>query len=297
MGYLFLALALSAGLMKAYCGKRSSSAVTRTSDAITITTVRMLMCCGIGLVLPFLAGESLVPSSPKILLIALACGVFSACFVVLWLLSVRNTMYMMVEVFVAGGVILPLVLCNVIYGEPIGPLDAIGVFLLLVGIYCMSRGEKTKKEKWSFGGFLLLILVALSSGATDFTQKIYINEFPGESSLVFNFYVYVFATAVLLIANLFLKIKNNEPRATSLAVIKPIWGYVAIMAVGLFLNSYFKTRAAGYLDAVVLYPVNQGLAILLSTVMATLLFREKLNARALLGIALTLVAIILININ
>ena len=297
MGYLFLTLALIVGLIKAYCGKRSSSAITHTSDAITITAVRMILCCAIGAILPLAANESLAVASPKFLIIALVCGVFSACFVVLWLLSVRNAMYMMVEVFVAGGVIIPLILCNVLYGEPIGLLDAIGVLLLLVGIYCMSKGEKSKKEKWSFKGILLLILTAISSGTADFAQKIYTNEFPKESSLVFNFYVYVFATAVLLIAALIVKVKSEESKRTAVSVVKPIFGYVAIMAVCLFLNSYFKTIAATHLDAVVLYPANQGLAIILSTLMATTLFKEKIGKNAAVGIALTLAAIILINIS
>ena len=296
MGYLFLTLALSAGLVKAYCGKRSSYAISRTRDAISITTVRMLICCVIGFLLPLVTNASFAVSSPRVIIIAAISGFCSAGFVVCWLLSVRNTMYMMVEVFVAGGVIIPLVFCNLLYGEPTGITDAVGVALILLGIYLISANGKAEKGRWSFRGIALLVVTMLFSGASSLTQKMFANEFPEANALVFNFYVYVFATAALLIVSLAVALKDREPISVSLNVVKPIWYYVAIMAVCLFMNSYFNTMAASHLDAVVLYPVSQGLAMVLSLVMAVVIFKEKIKPRAAVGIALNLAAIVLINL-
>ena len=297
MGYLFLSLALSVGLIKGYCGKRTSYAITRTRDAITITTVRMLLCCVIGFILPLISGASLAITEPRLLFIAIAGGLCSAGFVSCWLLAVRNSMYMMVEVFVAGGVIIPLVFCNILYGEPIGIVDAICVVLILVGVYLISATGKGEKGKWTFKGIALLLITMLFCGASSLTQKMYANEFPEANALVYNFYVYVFAAAALLIVSLALTIKDREPLRISLGVIKPIWLYVVIMAACLFLNSYFNTLAASHLAAVVLYPVSQGLAMILSLVMAVVIFKEKITPRAGVGIALTLAAIVLLNIN
>ncbi len=297
MGYLFLTLALSAGIVKAYCGKRSSYAITRTRDAITITTVRMLLCCVIGFILPLATNTSFAVLSERMLLIAIASGICSAGFVVFWLISVRNSMYMMVEVFVAGGVLVPLVFCNILYDEPIGLADMICVGLILVGIYLISAKGKAEKGRWNARGIALLVVTMLFSGASNLTQKMYANEFPGGNALVFNFYVYVFAAAVLIVISAVLSIKDREPIKISLRVVKPIWLYVTIMAGCLFLNSYFNTMAASHLDAVVLYPVSQGLAMVLSLVMAVVIFKEKITPKAGVGIALTLAAIILLNIN
>ena len=46
-------------------------------------------------------------------------GIASAAFVVSWLLSVRTGAYMMVEVFLLLGVILPIALCRVFFAEEI----------------------------------------------------------------------------------------------------------------------------------------------------------------------------------
>ncbi len=297
MGYLFLTLALSAGIIKAYCGKHSSYAITRTRDAITITTVRMLLCCVIGFILPLATNASFAVPSARMMLIAIASGLCSAGFVVFWLISVRNSMYMMVEVFVAGGVLVPLVFCNILYDEPIGLVDMICVGLILVGIYLISATGNGERGKWTFRGLALLVVTMLFSGASNLTQKMYANEFPDGNALVFNFYVYVFAAAALLVISAVLSIKDREPIKISLRVVKPIWLYVAIMAACLFLNSYFNTMAASHLDAVILYPMSQGLAMVLSVVMAVVIFKEKLNVKSAIGIALTLTAIVLMNIS
>lgn len=113
---MFLSLALFAGLTKAYCGKCSSHAVKGTLDAVTVTSVRMLLCCVIGVILPLASGVNPFEVSQKAILLSSLSGLASACFTVSLLLAVSTTMYMMVEVFVTGGVIIPLIVSNVIYG-------------------------------------------------------------------------------------------------------------------------------------------------------------------------------------
>jgi multidrug transporter EmrE-like cation transporter len=68
------------------------------------------------------------------------------------------------------------------------------------------------------------------------------------------------------------------------------------MALCLFANSYFKTLAAARLDAVLMYPLNQGAALILSSAMASLLFREKLTAKAIAGIVLAFAGLVIINL-
>ena len=296
MGYLFLGLALLAGLTKAYCGKRSSHAVKGTLDAVTVTSVRMLLCCVIGVILPLASGVNPFEVSQKAILLSSLSGLASACFTVSWLLAVSTTMYMMVEVFVTGGVIIPLIVSNVIYGEPITVPDIIGVLLLLVGIYLISVREKGDGEKWNIKGVLLLIFAAVSSGGVSVLQKMYTKECPDDNALTFNLYVYVFAAIFLVAVTLISTLKSKKKIGTAVSVVKPVIGYVAIMAVCLFLNSYFMTRAASNLDSVILYPMNQGLAMVFSSVMSVTLFKEKLNLKAVFGIALTIGAIVLINV-
>ena len=76
--------------------------------------------------------------------------------------------------------------------------------------------------------------------------------------------------------------------------LKKIFEYVFIMALCLFASSYFKTLAARYLSAVLLYPLNQGCALILSSIMSVALFKETLTLKAVIGM-ITAFAGLLIN--
>ncbi len=299
MGYLFLFLALCFGLIKAYCGKRTSGAAINSYNAILINTVRMILCILIGILIVLISGvATFVFTTPKLILIALLAGVSTAGFTVCWLLAVRTNAYMIVEVFVMGGVIIPLTLCAILYKEPIGIIQIVGIILLLISVYCMCTYRKTEKISLSPKSFFLLLLCSLSSGISDFSQKLYTREIENIDVSVFNLYTYLFAALALLIACPIFKAKEkknkdlNSPRT----IIKPIFHYVVIMAACLFLNSYFKTMSAGYLDAALLYPLSQGCAVVLSLAMSVFLFKEKTTVKGAFGVALAIASMILINV-
>ena len=68
------------------------------------------------------------------------------------------------------------------------------------------------------------------------------------------------------------------------------------MAFCLFANSYFKTLASGYLSAVLLYPLNQGCSLILSAIMAAVLFKEKITIKAVIGILTAFIGLLIINL-
>ncbi|MBQ8409413.1 MAG: EamA family transporter [Clostridia bacterium] len=300
MGYLFLAIALAAGVTKGYCGKKTSYAIVTNSDSMITNVLRMVACIIIGFLLTVFQKETalLAPNS-LLLLIAALSGVASAAFVVSWLLSVRSGAYMMVEVFLLIGVIVPILLCRVFFAEEIGLWQVVGIAVLLVAVYIMCTYNTSVKGKMSIGALCLLILCGLSNGVADFSQKLFVKLIPDGSVAAFNFYTYVFAAVTLLVAYVVFyqadKKRGLHPRKP-FAVVKPIWYYVLIMAVCLFANSFFKTQAALYLDAVQIYPLNQGCSVILSLLMAAIIFKEKINIKCIVGICLSFVALLMINL-
>lgn len=81
-----------------------------------------------------------------------------------------------------------------------------------------------------------------------------------------------------------------------LQTVKKIVLYIAIMALCLFANSYFKTLAATELDSAQLYPLNQGAALILSMGMSALSFKEKVTPKAILGIVLAFAGLLVMNV-
>ena len=301
MGYLFLLIALLAGVTKGYCGKKTSFAIATSSDSMVMNVLRMCVCIVFGFLLLALNGEILeLKMGGVALLSTVLSGVASAAFVVSWLLSVRTGAYMMVEVFLLLGTIVPIALCRAFFSEAVSAWQIAGIVLLLISVYIMCTYNSDIKGKLKPLSFLLLIICGLSNGVADFSQKLFIKMTPNGSALAFNFYTYVFAALCLLafcgvLRNAERK-KNIAPRAP-LDIIKPIWLYVLVMAICLFANSFFKTQAARYLDAASLYPLNQGSAVVLSLLMSAFIFKEKINAKCIVEICLSFVALLMINLD
>ena len=300
MGYLFLALALAAGGIKGYCGKKMSSAITSSSDSVIMNALRMALCVVIGFLLILVQGNiQSLSADGTFLWIALLSSVSSAIFVVSWLLSVKSGAYMMVEVFLLLGVIVPIVLCRIFFNEEFSLRQLLGIFLLLAAVYVMCTYNKSIKGKIKPLELILLILCGVSNGLTDFSQKLFVKMKHHAAVAAFNFYSYLFAGVLLLFAYfVFRKFesKKNSAPPLSASAVKSVWFFILIMAICLFAHSFFKTQSAAYLDAVQLYPLSQGISVLISLFLSSVFFKEKINIRCIVGIVGAFAALMIINL-
>lgn len=298
MGYVFLASALIAGSVKGYCGKKTSGFVAEYKDAMLTNFIRMVMCIIIGfLMLVFSGTVSLLAVDVRVLLITLLSGVTTSVFVVAWLICVRRGAYMMLDVFLMLGVMVPLLLSSALFDEKIKLTQWIGLAILFVAVLIMCSYNNQIKEKMSIASIALLVLCGVANGLTDFSQKLFVKTVPNGSAAVFNFYTYVFSAAVLLVFYLLARAKGQKgQKGEELAVIKSVGLYVCVMSLCLFLNSYFKTLAAGILPSALLYPLSQGASLILSSFMSAFLFKERLTAKCITGIVVSFVGLLIINL-
>lgn len=298
IGYLFLSIALIAGVTKGYCGKRISGKITTLADSALVNTVRMFLCIVIGLLLLFVQeGFSSLEVSRTTLLISMLSGVCSALFVISWLFAVKQSAYMMVEVFLLVGTVIPIALSLVLFDEKIRFVQCIGLVILFVAVYIMSTYNVSIKGKMTFKAMIPLIVAGAANGFADFSQKMFVRVGGVDSVSAFNLYTYVFAAAVLLVFYLFNRVKGGaQGEGGGFKKLCGLLGFVFVMSVCLYMNSYFKTLAGGYISATQLYPLNQGAAVILSLLMSSIFFKEKVNLKCILGIVLAFVALMFINL-
>ncbi len=294
MGYLFLAIALFGGCTKGYCGKMTSGYISESSDAMLANMLRMIICIVIGFFMALIQdGIYAFAVSKNVLAISALSGITSSVFVVTWLISVRKGAYMMMDVFLMLGIIVPLIGSNICFGEGITLFQCLGLGLLLIAVLIMCSYNSSLKGAMNITALILLIICGVSSGLTDFSQKLFI-ECKGNTSIaVFNFYTYVFSALVLGICYGSTRIRSKAIHKKS--KLSLIWVYVVIMAVSLFVNSFFQTKAAGYLPSAQLYPLSKGAGLILSSLMSVILFKEQMTVKSVTGIILSFVSLLIIN--
>lgn len=294
MGYLFLFIALFAGVTKGYCGKKTSGYTNDFRDACLANIIRIMLCIVIGFALILAAGDlkKLIPSLDLLLISALS-GISTAVFVVTWLISVKKGAYIMLDIFLMLGVLIPLIASNIFFNEIIKPIQWLGVTVLLAAAFIMCSYNNSIKAKLTPSSVVLLIICGVTNGIADFSQKLFTKNIPDGSVAVFNFYTYLFAAFILIVC--FAAIRKTKPADSKLDT-KKIFGYILIMALCLFANSYFKTLASKHLSAVLLYPLNQGCALILSAIMASVLFKEKITTKAVLGVLTAFAGTLITNL-
>lgn len=299
MGYLFCLLALFAGVTKGYCGKKTSGTVTSLPGTMLFNAVRMLICIPIGFLCVLIyTGSPGLAVDGKTLLISVLSSAATSCFVVSWIACVRKGAYMMVDVFLTLGVIVPVVLCRIFFDEAVRWNQILGILLLAAAAYIMCTYNKSiGKEKIRPSSILLLTFCGAANGLTSFSQKWFRYGSTADVSL-FNFYTYIFSAVILIVCWLTVKAANpveNSGRIDRKSLIR-LGGYVTVMSLCLFLHSLFSTMAAGYLTSSQLYPLMQGGSLVLSMLMSAVCFGEKINIRCVIGIGITFAALLCINL-
>ena len=293
MGYIFLIFALFAGATKGYCGKKTSGYVAKTRDAFFINMTRMLLCLLISFVLITVSGEIQdLKVGHGVLVLSVISGITTSVFVILWIFSVQKGAYMMVDVFLMLGCIIPIVSSTILFDEKIEVKHIVGIVILVVSAFIMCSYNNSIKSKMTLTSLVILVLCAMANGGTSLTQKMFATQYPDASVAVFNFYTYLFSGLVLVVCYVIYSWKEQEKQKVE----KSIFGYIVIMAICLFAHSYFMTFAAKHLAAVILYPFNQGMAMVLSALMAAMFFKEKISSKCILGMVLAFLGLLVINV-
>ena len=295
MGYLFSSIALLCGAAKGYLGKRISGYAEGTRSAVLLNLVRMAFCIVLSLVLMLVTGDvKAFTLDGGVVLVSALSGIATAFFVVSWLLAVRKSAYMMLDVFLMLGTLVPIISGHILFSESIVPRQWLGFILLLAAVFIMCSYNNSIKGKLTHKSVLLLVACGIANGATSVSQKIFVKSFSEIPITLFNFYTYVFAAMTLAVV-FFLMSKEDrlkfDKAGTKRALI-----CLAVMALALTLHSYFTTIAAIYLDSARLYPFAQGGGLVLATVMSAVFFGEKLTLRASVGIILSFISLLIINL-
>ena len=296
MGYLFAAISVLAGATKGFCGKKISGYTAEPRSAAFSNAVRMVLCIVIGFFFVlFDGGVSGLVIDGSLLLISLIAGVGTSVFVITWLLAIRRGAYMLVDVFLTVGVVIPMALSAIFYNEKIGLWEIAGFLLLIVAAVILCGYSSSVKSKLKVGDIILLATSGIANGFVGFSQKMFTNSGSTTSASVYNFYTYVFSAIVLVLFFLFSKGKR-EDKFDAKALFGKVFWFVGIMAVCLFACSYFNTLAAKHLGAAQLYPLTQGAGLILSTIMSAVFFGEKIKPRLIVGVSVAFVGLLAINL-
>ena len=294
-GLLLTFLSAFSSVCKGLAGKRSSRDVATLPDVFMTNAIRMSLCTVIGLAVVLVTqGASALAVCPATLWSALLYAFALASNVTLWIICIRVTAYIHLDIFGAMNIVVSILLCLLFLGESATLLQIVGALLMLAanGVTCLEK--RRAGDKLTLRSLLPLLGLMVSGGLIDFAMKVYNHLGTADSSAAFNFYAFAFTAAFLFAGLVF--VTHRGPDRVNSAVIRRVFPFTAIMAGTMFLTSFTKTLAGSMLPAVVLIPVYKGVETILGVLAAAFLLKEKPSRGTLLAVCLSFAAIVIINL-
>lgn len=294
MAYLYLVLGAVFGVGKGFFGKKASGFLSSANDSVKINALRMAFSVLIGVVtVLFSKGLNGFIIGYTELIICFVSGLCISLFTVCWLVIVKNHAYLLVDVFLTFGSIVPIFLSSAFFAEKTNARQLIGVCVLTVSALCMCKYNNKIKGKTTVKTVILLILTGIFHGMVSFCQKWFAKT--GKSGVeAYNFYTYL--TSMLLLTAVILFTSKKVQDGQSLTLNKAKLLNIFAIALCMFLNSLFLTYSARVLPAFTVYPLKQGISLILSLLMSAVIFKERIKPIAVLGIALCFISMLLINL-
>lgn len=276
---LFLLLAILSSTMVSVVMRLSTDKI---SANLSMLAVNYLICSALGalyarfdLWLPEASGFWLTVG------LGVLSGVLYLAGFVMLQRSVRKNGVVLSSVFMKLGLLVPIVMSLLLFGE-IPTLVQIAGFVIAVGAIVLIN---LKKDTGAAGFGMGLILLLLLGGGCDAMSKVF--EVFGPAALSEQFLFYTFLVASLLCAGLVLG-KKERPGGRELF-------FGTLIGIPNFFSAKFLLLALTKLPAVVVYPSFSVATLLLVTLTGVAVFRERLSGRQWFALGAIVAALILLN--
>ena len=196
--------------------------------------------------------------------------------------NIRCNGVVLSSTFIKLGLLVSMVVSVVFFGERPELWQWAGFALAVVAIVLMNYRPGEGKA----GNMAGLLLLLLAGGGGDAMSKVF--EELGNAAQSGHFLLYTFLVA--LICCLLLCARKKQ------SIGKMEWVFGLLVGIPNFFSAKFLLGALKDIAAVIVYPVYSVATILTVTVTGILLFREKLDKRQWMALAMILVALVLLNI-
>lgn len=269
-------------VLNAFCDKHISSS---GKNSAVYNCVKFLICT-LALTPVFLTDKS-----PRFrlgtILCGVACGIIYAVSKTVILKGYEATSVTFMTVCHSSGMIIPCIAGHLFWNEKLSFLSVCGILLAITSIVLLKNTDKNRKTVNTVG-FLIGLVVFLTSGGVMITQKLMGLYFEKESVSAYNIYSFAAAFLILSIPQMAKKdsVKNVK------TVIAPAVG----SAVSLIIISLVMTALAGKIPSVILFPLFNGLGIIFVSVCSAIMFKEKLDRKKRIGLLVGLCGLYLINL-
>ncbi len=260
------------------------------TNPVTMYGANYIACEILGLIFWLSAGGTGVSLSGGEVRFAMLLGFFVGFLYpvgfILMRVNIINSGMALTSVFSKLGVIVPTLLSIVLFHENPTAACYVGIALAVIAIIVMGFAKKEPHEAGKHSNYFWLVIHLLSGGITETANKFF-DEWGTPASK--NLYLLMIFCAALIFCVIWMIATKVKPKAKDAAI-----GFV--LGIPNYMTSRLLLHALETLPAVVVFPVYSVGTIVAITLIGVFFYKEKLNRVQVLGIALILTALVLLNL-
>ena len=217
------------------------------------------------------------------------CGIMYAISKTVMLKGYEKTSVAFMTLCHSSGMILPCIIGHFFWSERLSAISFSGVILAIMAIVLL-KGGKEQNKKISLKNSVFGLIIFLTSAGVMITQKLMGIYFADQSIAAYNFYSFIVPFLIISCLIRRRQVVGGEKKNKRTVCISAIGSAVSLCVI-----SFVMTSLSGRVPSVLLFPLFNGLGIMLVCIGSVFAFGEKLTAKKAVGLLLGVVGLCLVN--
>lgn len=297
MAALYIGIILLFRVVQAVFSKRSSNEIRNLPMVIGYSAYRMLLSALMAILLILIAGVGF--RMPGLTLpIAVFSGVMLFCSSMCSIFAMKTGSVSLCSLFATAGLLIPCFAGIFLFDQPIHPMQWVGIGIFFVSAVLLIGSSRKICAGFSRKTVFLLLGSLLSNGCTMLAQQMFTRYVPDGDVSMFSFLSFGTIGVLCTVVFAVLCFRQKGAEGGILAdwrLNKPLLLCGFALAVAVFVINQLATLSTALVSPVVLFTFINGGDMMISTLVAALLYRERLTPQSVAGVLCGAASLILVQ--
>lgn len=292
--YLYIFIILIFRVVQAFFKKRTSNEIKGTTMLIGYSSFKNTVSAVLGLVILIIAGNGFKADYLTVLISAFS-GIMLFLSEFCSIYAMKSGTVSLNSMFGTAGMIIPIIAGTVLFNKTVAPMQIVGLGLFFISAFLLIQASKTIYSNFSFKTLLLLIGSMFANGCTMLAQQMFTAYVPQGDVTVFSFLSFGIIAVSLSVFYSFSNAKHKEEKENT-RISKSLIVCGLALATAVFVINQLATLSTNLISPVILFTFINGGGTIISTLVGSIVYKEKISVKTALGILLGIASLIIIKL-
>lgn len=197
------------------------------------------------------------------------------------------------SMFSTAGMLIPILAGLFFFNQPISPMQWAGLVLFFAAVYLLIQSSKKIYNGFSLKAFFLLMGSLVFNGTTMLSQQLFTRYVPNGDVSVFSLISFSVPAVLGFLVFSFMPKKYKENNETKIS--KSLILCAFALAGAVFVINQLATLSTALVPPVILFTLINGGETIISTIVAAVVYKEKLSVKSVIGVLLGITSFIIIK--